>query len=46
MEQAKNKAQDVKAQGKQEVNELDARRKEHARRESREEGWRSDAFDV
>ena len=31
---------------KDEVAELDAKRKEEMRRESKEEGWRSDAFDV
>jgi len=45
-DQVKNKAQDAKVKGEQEVNELDARRKENARREAKKEGWRSSAFDV
>lgn len=45
-DQFKNKAQNAKEQGKQEANELDARRKEQARRENKEEGWRSKSFDV
>jgi len=32
--------------GKEEVNGLDAKRKEQQRRESKSEGWRSEAFDV
>ena len=45
-DQFKNKAQNAKEQGKQEANELDAKRKEQQRRESKSEGWRSEAFDV
>ncbi|ORX33457.1 hypothetical protein BD324DRAFT_639861 [Kockovaella imperatae] len=42
----KDEANKVKEGVKGEIADLDARRKEEMRREQKEEGWRSDAFDV
>lgn len=44
--QVQRDAQKAADKGKKEVNELDAKMKEQQRRESRSEGWRSEAFDV
>lgn len=44
--QAKKAANEASDKGKKEVNELSARAKEASRREARQEGWRSEAFDV
>lgn len=46
VDQAKRKAQGVADDAKKEANYLDAKAREQERREKRQEGWRSDAFDV
>ena len=38
--------QKIADKGKNEANKLDAKKQEQQRRESRAEGWRSEAFDV
>lgn len=45
-EQMKKDAQKVADKGKKEANDLDAKMREQQRRESKSEGWRSEAFDV
>ena len=45
-DQFRQGAQKAADKGQKEANMLDAKKAEQQRRESRTEGWRSDAFDV
>ena len=45
-DQFKKSADQARSKGQQEANDLDARKKEQQRRESKSEGWRSNQFDV
>ncbi len=45
-DQFKAGAQKAADKGQKEANELDAKKVEQHRRESRTEGWRSEAFDL